>query len=757
MTSIVRSNRYRLPGAGTVSRAYRDKFAERISLGDFGLPTSGDVTASLMAFNAYGRANPNKRTELLLPAGTLSFTRPDWMQGIRWFKLIGANTVLYNSSTSGSTTQQIPLDINPGFNLDGTSQGVGGTFVPGYPIATLPRFSRIATLLTPSDSANFAIGSWVMIEGYNQGSSGFPASMRYFEFLRVKAVNIATGAITFDRATKYKYRQDWLDIQSNAPQAATGAARLVPLNRAGFNVCEYAGFENIVFGPSAGATDGVVNSLAGSLYTSGCLEVEIKACRINGYFYPTESDTVRVVDSHVEYSEVDKKVSHVLFDNCEIGQIDNGPACRKLSLLNGTRVRRPITTLGPRKFVSHDCEFLIGDVDANPRASQYINMGLSTAVETIDIERPTIDTIDPYEVLGQLPSQAGANSTQIVLPASASATDGTYLGYSVRIVRGTGAGQYRQISTAAGSYTGATRTAVVTNAWSTQPDATSIAKVERVLPFLAGGNQISVTVAAVDANANTIEVALTANGLNDPTIRGLDTGSLLSSTTTTTVIRVSDIYYNPATGNTVIAGEWSAGGVVGSATGVPTVGEVFAANIVRHVSLKRPRIRGTQPYYDNRSANSYGGALDLAGHILADDVSIETKYRKGNCLEIPFLFLQDVDGLLAYWTQIKGRPTRWVIDVVGAYTGTQPTATLTLSRPSAETTPVNPAPASIVINLKVAGTRVIDVAGVHGAQSGDTLGTGITPLSFWDQLVATVSAALGDAPPIGSIFIEFAP
>lgn len=69
-------------------------------------------------------------------------------------------------------------------------------------------------------------------------------------------------------------------------------------------------------------------------------------------------------------------------------------------------------------------------------------------------------------------AQAGATGT-ITLDTGALATNGAYTGRWVRITSGTGVGQSRQIS----GYTGSTKVAAVSPAWSTAPDATSVFEV----------------------------------------------------------------------------------------------------------------------------------------------------------------------------------------------------------------------------------------------------------------------------------------
>jgi hypothetical protein len=76
---------------------------------------------------------------------------------------------------------------------------------------------------------------------------------------------------------------------------------------------------------------------------------------------------------------------------------------------------------------------------------------------------------DGYTVAYAL-SQTGGDSTHVVLATTASAVDDYYNGCLVYIYSGTGAGQLRTIS----DYVGSSKTAEVSVAWTTTPDATSL-------------------------------------------------------------------------------------------------------------------------------------------------------------------------------------------------------------------------------------------------------------------------------------------
>jgi hypothetical protein len=92
---------------------------------------------------------------------------------------------------------------------------------------------------------------------------------------------------------------------------------------------------------------------------------------------------------------------------------------------------------------------------------------------------PVANTIDEAlfiadNLVGRINTAAGGGASSITLDASASATDGRYVGYMVYLYGGTGGGirgvgQERTIT----AYNGTTKVATVAQAWGTNPDNTS--------------------------------------------------------------------------------------------------------------------------------------------------------------------------------------------------------------------------------------------------------------------------------------------
>jgi hypothetical protein len=677
----------------------------------------------MLAMRNFMVTNRQKHYNIMMPQGLVQFTDAKWLHNVRSFTIWGGPTQLQNVGTSSSTTENIPIWFNEIF-LDnaGTPPG-SGTEVNGYTINTNPKFSNSVTLVSSANVSNFAVNTWVLVYGYNQASSGYPPSMRTFEYRRIQS--ISGGTLTFYEPLMNEYRSDWADLATDNNQLF-GAARVLPLNRPLFNVVEYAELNDLEFLPSTGYVAGTQSSLGGSLYSGGCIKFIGRRLKINGYYYPTQGMTTELEDCWINFTEIDKVIDRVTFRNCEIMTLDNGPAANFVRVVGG-RILSPIANLNCREFVSENTKFYNNTTTLN----QIISLAASCFQRSVQILRPTVDMKDVREETGTLPSQSTATSTTFILPSTSSTTNSYYNNMQISILSGTGVGQIRNIT----AYTGSTQTGTVA-AWAIQPDNTSVYKIDRVLPFISASATASVTVIAA-TSPNQITCSFT--GVGDPTVRALGEGSLLKSTTTSTNIKVTRIRYNGT--NTVIEGTWIGG--------TPGVGEVFTANLVLELLIDEPNIVTSQSFYRN---SSLGSPIDLVASgnnpVAIDDFSVRTLYRNRNRITVPFVFFRNLTGSTAMRLNVNGVVVGIRAYVSTAYTGAQSTATVIITRPSTEGT----TPFTQTINLKTAGGRRCDVDGTSTALSGDTL-QAVVP-QFCKQLNFTTNNDLSDAPPVGYIVID---
>lgn len=137
-----------------------------------------------------------------------------------------------------------------------------------------------------------------------------------------------------------------------------------------------------------------------------------------------------------------------------------------------------------------------------------INAGSSGGVPTVDANNRVVGTQDA--VIRTATAQAGAAGT-ITLDASASATDGFYVGAWVLIKSATGAGQARVVT----AYVGATKVATIAPNWVTNPDNTSVFLVIPAAQITGVQGNITGTVATVQTDIAAVQT--TANAINAKT------------------------------------------------------------------------------------------------------------------------------------------------------------------------------------------------------------------------------------------------
>ncbi|MGW8617340.1 hypothetical protein ACWGM8_31605, partial [Streptomyces albidoflavus] len=95
---------------------------------------------------------------------------------------------------------------------------------------------------------------------------------------------------------------------------ATGAARILSLDRAGFRVAKRIVLDDLEFVSSRDRRDADVSSLDGSLYAFSSDLIVCNRVRVNGYFYPSASGTIVVKDSYIRFVENDKLVDSIEYN-----------------------------------------------------------------------------------------------------------------------------------------------------------------------------------------------------------------------------------------------------------------------------------------------------------------------------------------------------------------------------------------------------------------------------------------------------------
>ena len=159
------------------------------------------------------------------------------------------------------------------------------------------------------------------------------------------------------------------------------------------------------------------------------------------------------------------------------------------------------------KFVTSDWIPLTAPADSisNPEQSAVENAAVDGALEHIAV---TAGGAGYYSCIGT--AQAGSTSNTIKLDVSASSIDDYYIGMTVYITSGAGAGEFKTIT----DYVGGTRIATVSTVWTTIPTNTSVFQVMPAVNVASTtGSGAIYRVSAVTAGAIT-KVTSVSRGTN---------------------------------------------------------------------------------------------------------------------------------------------------------------------------------------------------------------------------------------------------
>lgn len=239
------------------------------------------------------------------------------------------------------------------FGCDPYVNQIAGNFVTEnllrqlpFPIATVLHGSYTVTLATPARAANFTVGGWAMVCGYDHQGGGYPPNYRVFERLKVLSANASTGVITFDRGLKYDYYSTWFYYDDGGTWITgggftnrVGPAGIIPLDRGVYaKYCDTYTVENFTILKSLTDTvpdntyDGeptygtssvfffgghdvqVVNPRADQIYTGNSQRIEITnpACV---FFNPDKTnDTLVVHGGRMTYFVEGTGFNHIAFN-----------------------------------------------------------------------------------------------------------------------------------------------------------------------------------------------------------------------------------------------------------------------------------------------------------------------------------------------------------------------------------------------------------------------------------------------------------
>lgn len=337
----------------------------------FGIVGGSDETAKFEVMRQYLIANDGS-TVVFRPGVTYQHRNPKFLCGVKNVTVIAYGAKFENLGrldATGDSPLYCAVYLGAGsWNYQSTTaptiDGGGNPLVAttsGYLLEDVAAGASTVTMTTTAEAANFVAGQNVLIyHGVRQAASA-PPNPADWEYNVVESVNAGTGVVTLARPASHVYRKT--QPESTTYSITWGKARIIPLNRANYNIAEritWLGGECI---PSGEAW------FDGGLLVTGALSVTIRDAKM-GVFGPS-----MVKHLHVEncqsygLNEIDKMIDELTFVDCHIHDLNQSTGVRDL-VLEGGSVFGTICQVRARNV-----RFAGVDIKSNPTSGYKTQMG----------------------------------------------------------------------------------------------------------------------------------------------------------------------------------------------------------------------------------------------------------------------------------------------------------------------------------------------------------------------------------------------
>jgi hypothetical protein len=234
------------------------------------------------------------------------------------------------------------------------------------------------------EAVTVKIGRWHLVASYDQQVGGYPPNLRYFDFVKVIAVEGNTALL--DRRLRHHHRDNYFEDPSNPK--SMGLARIIPLDLGGpggllpeqeARLTIRQTFKDIEFvkNPSTENGSNVV------IYIANALDASFENC-VMPRPVPTIVNHMRFLGGVIGSSEPDKIISTLIFDNVESGEIE-GATGVEFYLMRNSR-SAPIQ-ISPRQFRAIRS---VIDATGNTRLWYPITWAYNGPILSVELESTTL-------------------------------------------------------------------------------------------------------------------------------------------------------------------------------------------------------------------------------------------------------------------------------------------------------------------------------------------------------------------------------
>ena len=264
-----------------------------------------------------------------------------WTWGLRRITVLGYGATIQCLHPGPYDIDQAPLASNRdhywAWNPDGPAYGdtsAGPAEQYGLRLRTARPGDETVTLLAASATPlPFTPGNWVLIQSYAQQQNGYPPNMRYFQRVRVAAID--GMAIRLDRPLLHLHKQDW--PEDTAQASAIGGARIVAIDRPDcpLALCQRFLGLTVAPNPNHAVRDAGIRSTREALTISGTLRAVVEDCELIALGV-TQAEDVQIRNCSIGYTEPDKLIDRLSFEGCTIGSLQQCTGVNHMTLRNCT-------------------------------------------------------------------------------------------------------------------------------------------------------------------------------------------------------------------------------------------------------------------------------------------------------------------------------------------------------------------------------------------------------------------------------------
>lgn len=346
-----------------------------------------DCTDAFIKINAAAREIKDKTVRITFEKGTYLTKFNNWLAGIKNVLINGNGASImctngaYNENgfPAANVTLYMPTVYDNVDNNYYDSKWAAHTSY-GYRINSAAAADNKITLRETDSAANFKAGDWALIYGFDeQNVGGFPPNSRYFEFIKIKKVNVGGGGvITFNTPLKNSYDSGWPDSTWTGGTTGIGAPRIINCNRASFNIIDNLTINDLNFVPFPGWTGKYATPIRnGRFQMYGAINASFTNVHATGLYIGTSKNVNFKRSGFVEI-EPDKEVDNLVFDDCPIHKLVGACGIDTIRLLR-SNVEGEFA-VSPRVLEMDGCNF---STFAQGSSSSLLHMGFNCGTDSV--------------------------------------------------------------------------------------------------------------------------------------------------------------------------------------------------------------------------------------------------------------------------------------------------------------------------------------------------------------------------------------